>query len=540
MPAPQGSIRNETMLPAIPTRPLPIAAFPKLCVPVSGATTEEILAHAAALLPAYPFQELRLDSLPRPQDAISAIQRYAHAHPSAILLATCRRLASGGQFTGSSGDELTILLAAAHAGCAMVDLALESAEALGPAAIRQLQATGTRVALSWHDFQQTPDLRAVLERMRPFAPDLYKIVPTARSLADNLALLTLLAEANRDGEAIVGIAMGEAGTPSRILGVRAGSAFTFAPVSAAATTAPGQLTADALRHQYHFDQQNAETRIYGVAGDPVRSSLSPAMLNTAFAQANVNAVYLPLLTRSAEELFALARALPLAGFSVTMPLKQAVLPFLDRIDPLAARIGAVNTVRREPDGSFSGYNTDAAGVTTPLAQHLELAGARILVVGAGGAARAAVFACSDLGAQVFVVNRTHDAAGALAHQAGATALPWEQLSHQPALEGFTDGLKDGPPDARTFDALIQATPAGMRGNPTDLPPDLEQVQTKLVFDMVYNPLETPLLRLARARGLDTISGLEMFVHQGAAQFELWTGQRPKLEAMRQTVLQHLV
>ena len=233
-------------------------------------------------------------------------------------------------------------------------------------------------------------------------------------------------------------------------------------------------------------------------------------------------MYLPLLTHSAEELFAVARALPLAGFSVTMPLKQAVLLFLDHIDPLAARIGAINTVRRESDGRFSGYNTDAAGVITPLAQRLTLQGARVLVVGAGGAARAAVFACVDRGAEVFLVNRTHEAAAALAQQAGATALYKKELTHQP-----------------TFDALIQATPAGMRGNPIDLAFTLEQVQTKLVFDMVYNPLETSLLRVARSRGIATISGIEMFVHQGAAQFELWTGQRPEVEVMRQRVLQHL-
>ena len=256
-----------------------------------------------------------------------ALRTHLLAHPEAAFLVTCRRRVSGGHFAGTPKQEMDILLEAARAGCSFVDLSLESAEALPESTVPQLRAAGAAVLLSWHDFERTGDLHAVLERMRPFAPDVYKIVPTAQHLADTLPLLELLrTEAARSSPAVVGISMGECGLVSRILGVRAGSAFTFAAPEAGQATAPGQIDARTLRERYRVEQLTPQTRMYGVAGSPVSSSVSPAMLNAAFTHAGMDAVYLPLLTEDPAELFHLAAKLPLAGFSVTMPLKQAVLP----------------------------------------------------------------------------------------------------------------------------------------------------------------------------------------------------------------------
>ena len=230
---------------------------------------------------------------------------------------------------------------------------------------------------------------------------------------------------------------------------------------------------------------------------------------------------LPLKTGSAEELFRCARELPLQGFSVTMPLKQAVLPFLDSVAPLAAKIGAVNTVRRMPDGTFHGDNTDAAGIVVPLERRVTLRGARVLVLGAGGAARAAVFGCLDRGAQVAIFNRTPENAARLASESGATAV-------------FRDDLV-----RERYDVLINATPAGMRGQAIPLPLEAHELCADLVFDLVYNPLETPLLAMARAPGRSAIAGVEMVVHQGARQFEIWTGQTAPEGAMQQVVLDEL-
>ncbi len=494
----------------------------RLCVPVIGTSPEQMWAHASALLPAFPFQELRLDYLATPLRGTDGLRGFIEGHKEATFLATCRPLRSGGLFHGSAQDEFSILQAAAQAGCSLVDLSLESAEELGPEALEQLRLPRAAVLLSFHDFEGTGDLDAILARMRPFHPDLYKIVPTAHSLDDSLGTLHLLRETDgKEPGALVAVAMGEAGLITRVLGPRSGSAFTFAAASEAEATAPGQLAAHTLTDVYRINQISPKTRLYGVAGDPIRSSLSPLMLNTAFRDRGIDAAYLPLKTADAEELFRVARSLPLDGFSVTMPLKQAILPLLDGVTPLAARIGAVNTVHRTADGKFHGDNTDTAGITTPLKCRLALRDSHVLVLGAGGAARAAVFGCADEGAQVFVYNRTAEHAEQLALEAGVTALQRSALAVQ------------------DFDVLINATPAGMRGNPLTQPIEDHELRAKLVFDLVYNPLETPLLALARAQGRETIPGVEMFVHQGARQFQIWTGSPAPVNAMQRAVLDEL-
>ncbi len=504
--------------------PRSFSAPDHLCVAITGSSAEELIARSAAQAAVSSFQELRLDFLSDPLASLPALRAHCDAQPGLQLLATCRRIASGGRFSGTPEAEFEILLAAAQHGFSLLDLSIESAEALPADAIARLRATGATVLLSWHDSERTGDLAAVLTRMRRLRPDLGKIVPTATSLADNLTVLTLLRTAAEHPEPIpvVALAMGEAGIPSRVLGPRTGAPFTFAAPTPAEATAPGQLDAATLRTLYCIDRLTPATRVYGVAGDPIRSSLSPRMLNTAFAHTGEDAVYLPLLTHEPQDLFRFARELPLAGFSVTMPLKQAVLPFLKHIDPLAARIGAVNTVCREPDGSFSGFNTDAAGIIAPLEERLSLRNARVLVLGAGGAARAAVYACLDRGAQVAILNRTPAAATALAAESGAQTVTRADL-----------------PNGASFDVLINATPAGMRGNVTELPLAPDELHAALVFDLVYNPLDTPLLQAARAQGLQTISGVEMFLHQGARQFELWTGKPAPVDAMREAVLRAL-
>jgi 3-dehydroquinate dehydratase/shikimate dehydrogenase len=222
-----------------------------------------------------------------------------------------------------------------------------------------------------------------------------------------------------------------------------------------------------------------------------------------------------LKTRALADLLTLVRELPLSGVAVTMPLKQEVLPHLANMDALTSRIGACNTLRTAADGKLYGFNTDVAGVVRPLEKRLRLKGARIAVLGAGGAARAAVFGLVEQGAEVFIVNRTHETAVALAKTAKAKPLKHELFAKS------------------SFDVLINTTPCGMAGNKDALPIAESELNAGLVFDMVYNPLETPLLKLAKARGIPVVSGLEMFVQQGARQFEIWTGKpAPEVEMLR--------
>jgi len=498
----------------------------KICVAITGVSPEEMIEKATEVLKETNFVEFRLDYLAKPAAALPGLHAFLAENGAATAIATCRCKENGGRFEGSSAAALEILLKAAEAGFHLVDIELESVEKLPRTTVGRLREAGAAVIVSYHDFHATKDLDAIYKRIEPFAPEFIKVVPTARTLADNLTLMRFLERMeDHSNSSIVGICMGEAGIISRVLGLRAGSVFTFAAANAGEETAPGQIAARTLIETYRIDQVDAATKVYGVAGNPIRSSLSPLMMNTAFRRETVNAVYLALQTSKAEDLFKLVREVPIQGLSVTMPLKQDVLPYLERTDPLSARIGAVNTVLRAQDGKFYGFNTDVAGILGPLERRLPLANARVLVLGAGGVARAAVFGCRDKGAEVFIANRTPETAQKLARQAGAKYIKREALAKT------------------SFDVIINATPLGMTGmagkNVPASPLEAAEIDARFVFDLVYNPLETPLLRLARQKGATPISGVEMFVHQGARQFEIWTGKPAPEEEMLRVVLHAL-
>ena len=506
--------------------PAPVPAVPrlrvgKLCIAVQGDTPAELFARAESAIKDSIFLEFRLDALSKPAAALADLKAFLNRHRELTSIATCRRKSFGGHFSGSLSSELEILLKSAESGCQIVDLEVESAEQSTRPQLAKfraaLHAAGASLLISSHDFTRTrrPEgLTQTAKRVAAFEPEFVKVVTTARSLTDNLSILNMIEDLSLTAH-VVGIAMGEEGLISRILSPRAGAAFTFASVAEGAETAPGQVSARTLVDVYRLDQIDQATRIFGVAGNPIAHSLSPLMHATAFRRENVNAVMLPLKVRALDDLLTVVRDLPLGGVAVTMPLKQEVLPHLANMDPLTARIGACNTLRTGADGKLYGFNTDVAGVVRPLEKRMRLQGARILVIGAGGAAHAAVFGLVEQGAEVFIINRTHDRAASLARKAKAHVL------RQAAL-GKT-----------RFDAIINTTPCGMTGIKQQLPLKESELNASLVFDMVYTPLETPLLKLAKAHSLTTVSGIEMFVQQGARQFEIWTGKpAPENEMLR--------
>ena len=514
--------------PASPSLTVPSARpGPRLgtvCTAVQAVSPAEMLRRAETALHDTSFIEFRLDSLPRPAAALPKIKAFLAEHGKVTAIGTCRRKPHGGHFEGTLNQELDILLKAARAGCRIIDLEVESAEEAPPEQFEKFRAAlrfaGAALLISFHDFSRTRGLEDAADHIAFFEPDIVKVVSTAQTLADNLVVLRLLEDRSAKSS-IVAIAMGEEGLVSRVLGPREGSAFTFASLQDGTETAPGQVSAHTLRSLYRIHKLNAETRIFGVAGNPIAHSLSPLMHNTAFRSKGVNAVLLPLKVRALSDLLTLTLELPLCGVAVTMPLKQEVMPHLAHMDPLTERIGACNTLRVAADGKLYGFNTDVAGVVRPLQKRIKLRGARVAVLGAGGAARAAVFGLVDQGAEVFVINRTHQHAVSLAKAAGASALKHAQLAKQ------------------HFNVLINSTPCGMAGSSQALPLAENELNAGLVFDMVYNPLETPLLKLAKSRGIPVINGLEMFVQQGARQFEIWTGKTPPEAEMLRVVQREL-
>jgi len=245
------------------------------------------------------------------------------------------------------------------------------------------------------------------------------------------------------------------------------------------------------------------------------------MHNTGFVARNRDAVYLPFLVKELKDFVDAIPEFGIRGFSVTIPHKQKILKYLTDCEPLAAKIGAVNTVVVRKTGSLYGCNTDYVGALRALERKMKLRGSRVLVFGAGGSARAAAFALARAGAQVFVSARRDSAAKELARAADGEAIPRRALRSE------------------RFDAVLNATPVGMHPHESVSPLTAQELRCNLVMDLIYSPLETRLLKLAKKRGIAAVSGLEMFLAQGFAQWEIWTNTRPPETAMRKAVLAKL-
>src|ERR1035438_9720725 len=246
--------------------------LPRVCVAVIGTEANQIAEKAEFLVRDNPFLEFRLDYLSKPGLALPRIKRFLESHPGTVVVATCRRAVSGGKFRGSIDSQLDLLGKAAAAGCQLVDVELQTASKCKPEQLQKLRTRGALI-LSFHDFRATKKLDETLEKMLAFPADFYKIVSTATTLADNVTMIKFLAREG-DRHSLVGMCMGEQGIISRVLGVRAGSVFTFASAIAGEETAPGQVTAQDLRNVYRIEQVDVATRVYGVVGDPVAHSLS--------------------------------------------------------------------------------------------------------------------------------------------------------------------------------------------------------------------------------------------------------------------------
>jgi len=490
----------------MPQRP----QFPRIAIALGFEDTASLIEHAVAEAErGNRFLEFRLDYLRDPRQGAEAIRKFRMQHSDCLVLATCRRYPNGGRFDGSAADQIRLLEAAVAAGAQAADVEIETAE-FSPTSLERLRLESTLI-LSYHNFSGTPAMEPVLRRLVRIPAAAYKIVTTARKPSDNYRVLAL-ARAHPRVPLIV-MAMGEMGFPSRVVALIYGSLYTYAAPASAAGTAAGQVSALTLRNLYRVERLTRKTKIYGVIADPVAHSISPAVHNRAFQARRIDAVYLPFLVPAQQlrDYFHLAELLPVTGMSVTIPHKRRVVRYLDAVEPLARRIGAVNTVWLKA-GKWRGTNTDVDGVLVPLSRHLKLANSTVLVIGTGGAARAAAFALMDKGARVTVVGRSPERTRALAKACGAQFLTKNELA------------------GRRFDALIHATPLGMYPRTGECFFE-DEIPAEVVFDMVYNPAETLLLRRAREQNKRTIPGLAMFLEQAARQFEIWTG----CEAPRSTM-----
>ena len=488
----------------------------KVCAVVAAADAGRMASQLSRALRLTSTIELRLDWLANDDEIGRFLRRLAaHLPRGATLIATCRRREAGGRYAGTIAKQLVHLAEAVRAGCSWYDLEIETARQC-PAELLDVMLGEARQLTSAHFFDSLPEnLPRVAAELARGRSDAIKIAAQCDSLADAQKLLRF----SRGRRNTVAVPMGDVALPARLLAVREGSAFTYGPVENA--TAPGQISLDQLKEIYRADHLSRRTRVYAVIGDPIGHSLSPLVQNSAFAERRMDAVYLPFLVHNLKDFLAAVAPLGIRGFSVTIPHKERILPYLDGCDPLAAKIGAVNTVEVRSGGKLYGYNTDYVGVLRTLERRIPLHGSRVLIVGAGGAARAVAFALAEAGGAPCVCARRPDRAKALARAAGGQAVAWNQVHRE------------------FFDAIVNATPVGMYPQVGRSPLEARDLNCRLVFDTIYRPRATRLLELAERRGIETASGVEMFVAQGAAQWEIWTGQRAPVEAMRRAVMRAL-
>jgi 3-dehydroquinate dehydratase/shikimate dehydrogenase len=427
------------------------------------------------------------------------------ARTSPVVL-TCRAAWEGGGFTGSELERRRILECALQQGADFVDVEYK-ADFLG-----DLIATtnGARIVVSVHDFERVPvDLTDRLRAMRATGAQIVKLAAMVPSLSDNLRLLQL----ERAPDTVL-IGLGPAGLPTRVLAAHFHSCWSYAGDG----HAPGQVSVSRMLDEFRFKDVTDRTAIYGVVGSPLTHSISPAMHNAAFRAAGIDAVYVPLVASSADDFTIFATAMDVQGVSITIPYKVDLFERAGELDAQSRQVGAVNTYKRN-GMTWQARNTDVNGFLAPLKDRIQLRGCRAAILGTGGAARAAASALASAGSLVTVYGRARQKADAVA-----------------ALAGGSGASLPVPP--HSWDLLVNTTPVGMYPKVDETPFD-GSLDGRLVYDLVYNPRETRLLRDAARAGCDTIGGLDMLVAQAEEQSEWWTGRRPPAGLMKEAALKAL-
>lgn len=490
-----------------------------ICVSIGRSRHKHMLAeHKHLAEQGAKLVELRLDYISTRVN----LQRLLNDRPTPVIV-TYRREQDGGKFAGTEEQRMMMLREAIALGADYVDIEEDIAEKIpryGP----------TKRIISYHDFRNTPDdLEALHARMAKLDPDVIKLATMAQRPHDNLRMLELVKSSDIP---TAGMCMGDIGTPSRILGAKFGTPFTYATFHHERSLAPGQLSYQQMTEIYAHDQIGSETAVYGVIADPVGHSLSPQIHNAAFRASKLDAVYVPFRVPadSLVEFIADAPRLGLQGLSVTIPHKEAIAQCLTKVDPAAKGINAVNTVELR-DGQVLGYNTDCKAALDSLESGLlppgqkaaseaesPLQKKRVLVLGAGGVSRAMLYGLQKRGASIVVTSRTKKKADQLAKEFGGRAVEWAARHNVET------------------DILVNGTPIGMHPNVDESPYGKAHLKpSMLVFDTVYNPESTLLVKEAREQGCTVVTGVDMFVGQAELQYALFTGSPPPDGVMRETL-----
>jgi len=485
-----------------------------ICIPIVGPNQHKSLEDIATAEPLADILELRLDLMSDYDlDGLLA----ASTKPCIVTNRTKRE---GGQFSGSEEERIEVLKEAIVAGAEYVDIETSTPKELLKPFLESEH--NSKVILSYHNFTDTPEeIEHLYDLMCGMPADILKIVTYARDINNNLSLFNLIHRSKKDGKKLIALCMGEKGEVSRILSPLLGAFLTFGSLETGKETAPGQITGTSLRDIYRVCDKRNAFKIFGVIGNPVYKSMGYLIHNRAFKEVGSTDIYVPFLVDNVESFFK-GFSPYFEGLSVTMPFKEDVLSIVDEIEETAEKIGAVNTVVR--DGKeWKGYNTDCTGAMKALEKHVELKDKNVLIIGAGGTAKAIGYGVHKKGAKVTVTyNRNKEKGLQLAKELNAKVVNIQDAGEE------------------VIDILINCSPVGMSPNQEETPiPSRHLIKGMIVFDSVYNPPETRLIREAKAADCITISGVELFVNQAVEQFELWTGQKAPTDSMRDVLLKGL-
>jgi len=493
----------------------------KICIPVCAKTTDEMAEQIHKADEFADLIELRFDCLSLSEQLPESF----HFKSAKPLLFTYRPANQGGHADDDPAKRILFWRSLAGNGSlekAWVDLETEL--------IEDVELSSTDKIVSVHDFSGVPvDIAGRFDALGKNG-EIVKIAVQANDFGDSIGAWKLLERARMQAKKVIPVAMGEVGKWTRILGLAHGAFLTYASLETGSETAPGQISAKDMVETYRVRELDKSTKVFGIIGDPVSQSLSPYMHNPAFVSRGINAVFIPFLVRDLDAFMTqMVRpetsevGLDFGGLSVTMPHKQAIMKHLDKIDETASMIGAVNTVKVE-GGKLIGYNTDAHGFITPLKKMFgDLNASRVALFGAGGAARACVFALKREGVDVTVFVRDLQKAKAFAEE---LQVPLDLMKNA--------RLKD-------FDIVVDATPFGMKGeleNRSLFTAD-DLTGLKFVYDLVTKPYGTPIVREAKKANVPTLGGLEMLVAQGVEQFRIWTGEEASGDEMKASLTARL-
>jgi len=484
-----------------------------ICAPIAEPTVADARGAMVRATTRADLVELRLDHLDAAptRDDLAALLR---DRPCPVIV-TNRPASEGGKHDRPDDARLRALEQAMELGADYVDVELERAGRLA-------RRGSSRVIVSYHNFGLTPlNLRETVSRIAEAGADVIKIATMANSLIDNFRVLDVVRDAALP---CIGLCMGELGLLSRVLGRKVGALLTYGPMDPARGTAPGQIPVDTLIGLYHYRSIDSGTAVYGVIGNPVGHSISPHIHNAAFRSLGINAVYVPFKVEGDVRTFIeAARGVPVQGYSITIPHKEAALLALDEVASTCRQIGAVNTVVNR-NGRLVGSNTDWTAALEAIESRLPdgLGGRRVALVGAGGTARAIAFGLRAKGAATRIYNRTHKRAAELAAAVGCEWAPLDALASLAA------------------DVVVNATSVGMTPDVDASPVPASALRSGMVvFDAVYNPARTRLLAEAERKGCIAVSGIEMFVNQAVQQFQTWTGREAPRELMDAVVRERL-